>query len=748
MLKYELIKIWCNKKTRMLFLLVTVLMCTLFYFTQVQEGISLSVYREVHQEVDKLKIGDAQKHVQELYDKNEFYHTYAFSESVDARGNEDYYIEKYGQAWVVDRKKEATSNLIDVDQKEQVTYQAILKEIDNIVQYSQYREGILQQYEDQKSISIFKNKEDKQSTWTYETYKNLDVTHDFVLQPTKGTESIFQFFLFDILLLFLILYVVSSITMNEKLNGFSLLASSQAEGGRKQILSKYVALFLTTIILLLLNTAVLVLMNHFLYGDTHMGIAIQSISSFFKTPYNLSLIQFSVLYIGIRILAYACICALLTFFASYARSYLKFILYTILAIGISYVVCIQQNPVYFLSIWQYCRADVLLGNYEFINLLGMTIPLTYAIVLLPLASLLFLILSVNGFRQVKSSKRKRWFHKKTTCISLQLYEMKKVWFKSQALLLVLLAVIVHGYTLMNTKPTSTIHDMYYNYYVDTIGKSVTIGSEKRLVEREAYFQELHDQVLIAKDPLIQMDLNNKLYMESDFILYKHQFQKVKESKDNREIVKEDQYRLLLSDSFLSKESIIIFLIVIIYLCITQAHTEKESRVELLQQVSVNGSKPLRRANLMSVGSVVTVLLVIIQVMNIIWNHKLFPDISYSMPLYSLSQFFDSEIYISIGVYLCIALLVQIGVGILIAGILSKITRKYNYHYILLCILTLLLVMPIFIMDWLPFFYTYSLYSVFFFHSLERMGNLVVLLVIWILIVLCYTYFMRKNNIQK
>ena len=284
-----------------------------------------------------------------------------------------------------------------------IAYSQMVDKVQYVGTYNNYYEKITSEAKKMFSVSIFS---DKNSF----SYRNINKTvNDFKpieswkigLANTQVEDSLFDSELMDYLLLVFVIILVMSFLQERKSSMWTLVYAS-AEGRGTLALRRIVVLFLGSSVMtvLLFVTKVFVAQNEF-GRKINFGLPLQSISKFRFVPSAITLGEFFLEYLMVRIVTIFFAGLLLWFILSLARNLTIAIALTVLILAAQYGLFVFVSdssilaPSKFLNFFTFITPQKLFEKYLNINIMDYPINIKNLIVmLLPFITVLLCVLLV------------------------------------------------------------------------------------------------------------------------------------------------------------------------------------------------------------------------------------------------------------------------------------------------------------------------------------------------------------------
>lgn len=238
------------------------------------------------------------------------------------------------------------------------------------------------------TVSIKNNYEYAGNTDSYLYRYQLDVLERYqslqesiVIEPvvTRTWETYFQYdgeFLF--LALFLIVAVIA-IMLGDRQNGFYAIESTCKNGRKKTFVSKFCALMIVSAlaaVLFTVSSLIAVLSSSYACSPF---IAVQSVEALRLVPYNITIAEFILLFIGIKAVSACIFSAFVCVFCILIKNYIFGFVAGLGVIGVNYYISMldafQFKQWKYLSLWFTFDAEETLSRFRSVDVFGYSVDL-------------------------------------------------------------------------------------------------------------------------------------------------------------------------------------------------------------------------------------------------------------------------------------------------------------------------------------------------------------------------------------
>lgn len=715
LLKYELKKLASNLS---FFKIIAILLCLsgfLFYLNNKQMNLDTEYYKVIHNEIDSMDIVQAKKKI------------------VDERNK--YRIDDW---YLYDNKIR--------------TLERIEEEIENILEYSNFRDGIREQYNKNKNISIFKSKNNYNEKYikkTFDEYEQLEVKDNLHLTPSLGLEKLMEFSLIDIVGIILLIYVAGITIYNERKNGFLMFTQTNYYGKGKQFICKLGAYWIVGITWTILSFFICFVISIKLYGAVPLSTAVQSMPSLLTSTYSLNVGDFIIGYLLIRCFAYMILSTIITLFSYVMDSFVGMMTTTLASLIISLIAYKTINefsvlsPLKYINIWQILRSEEILGKSILVRVWNEPVALINFIFLVVSILILLILLAKKNFTQKeikKANKRIAVFDKKPR--GLLYYELKKMWIDEKGLGIFSLIIIIHIIFIVNTTPNTNMEDIYYNNFINTIGDSVTEETEDKLIQKKIEFDEIQEKLNETINNKEQILLMDKLNSFNAFNKYKERFYEIKDLNIDKKLLKENEYKLIFEDSNVIKISEVLLFLLIIIIIPSVFQREKETGMDKLQKITVNGRIKLWRSKIITIISIILSACAIIFGNIILKNTFYFKGVNLDTSVTNLTNYFQYNFNLSIRSFLLLTFIIRLIIVSAIIIIFSFISSRATGRYLNIIILSIISILPIIASQYVDSYILNGIYNLTFIYSYK---SIELFFIIFTLFILISVFIYRKGR---
>lgn len=322
--------------------------------------------------------------------------------------------------------------------------------------------------------------------------------------------------LMDAFLIIIAFLIVIQIFVAERENGTWPLIKSMKMGHFGLLSAKFITAFssVSGVVLIFYGLNYLVLLNTIGYGDT--GRAIQSVDGYFSSVFPLSVHQYMVLQIFIKIIGILALCAFFAMLCLLVRGSVLAALTGVGIWGVEIVLWygIYENsylgPLKYLNIIPLLVSDTIIANYSNMNFFS------YPVSNLASGFIMFFFCFVVGMlfsyflyeNENALTLSRRWKLRKTNIIARQkerkrkkgakglwLFEAYKQMIIGKGVFVLLVFAGIQVFMFFNTNYYIDSVEFYYRAYAVRLEGALSVEKEHYLEEEEAAFQERESERL-------------------------------------------------------------------------------------------------------------------------------------------------------------------------------------------------------------------------------------------------------------
>lgn len=724
MLYYEIKKIF-SRRYHIVFLLGIIIVVNILFFIQIKgDTIDASDYKQIQYKLKSKTEKERYAYLNELQDMNSLF--MMKEAAFDHQMNFDEYVKKYGNDWVNKVLKMEYEDIVN-----DVLIKRLIEEEDNLHSYDLFLKQVKQQYETNQSISIFQNKDpfiQSRAEQTKRLYEKMYVDMPSSNDGSYGSEKVLKSMIPDAFVLLTVLYFFYILVAFEDEKGMIKFSCMMNKGSNQLLLSKWLAL-----LLLIVGMETILLITVFLnagmqYGMQDLLQPIQSIVYYVSVPYRMNILCFIVVGYCLKMIIYAFLLGLLFMVYAFVKNYLFTISFSILLIGgFTFLASISDDShfISYLGLTQILQPAYALKNVFYIRFFSKAIPYSILYGLFIIFTIVALALCLLMFqRQRKYVLHITYREKSHRVHGLLFYEMKKLWINDFGGVLMVVCLISQALILKPIISMSNMEDNQYNYYIDQIGNQVSIEADKKIALERQKIDDAKQQMMIEKDSIKLNEYIKIQSMEQGFTLYENRYQAIKEDSFSRKLIKEDQVRFLLDND--KTQSQLLFVLLLFMILITMQSYDRESitKVKLLQNMSEQINKKLKKVKLITIGMGAFVGVLGMNCLILLHNYQMYPSADYMNRICDSVVFSTSHCTLSIGFYLMILFIWQLLITFILMLVLQKIYHKIP-HAKIVTIILLIMILPLLMKET-----TFGVFAVFYdlyypFHHFIMAGILLI-----------------------
>lgn len=592
------------------------------------------------------------------------------------------------QQWLVQEEKELESEPAwnERDAKRNALA-CIEKEIDAVVNYDAYREEIQTRYEESSSFSIFADSDNTQKAYIRkiaETYRNLQVRSPIQLESCKGIQIFLEFYGGDLLWVVFLIYLVSSVFLQEERNGKQDFLYTMARG-RNLFVVKTAAVCISMTIYMAIVFLLNLLFVEMSYGLPFPGAAVQSIPELYSVPYPWTIGQYLSCWFCLKLVAAFGLAALAIALMRWSSSDV------ITAIGVcgflggcvwchSYLIGDGLQAVLrFWNPWSLLRGINIIGTYELICFPSGVVEVIRGVPLIFILTLLLLYLSGKIRKsEIKCHTYKRW-EMAGNPHGLLFYEFKKLWIRQGGIALFCFCIVIQGVTVNQYRDYFGTEEYYYHQYIDRFGNRVTNDTEEKILEERTRLDNLQKALEKETDFVYAYKLQKDLECRAGFEKYADRLYGLQHGNKENIILKDAQYRLLFDFTEVSGMMVILISMSMAFLIPGVFQKEKETGMDMIQKTTARGGRSLWRSKIGVLLFYVIALILGCAFFSYFKAVRLY-DLILEAPLNCLEVYWKNHISISVKTAYWCGVMLQCMVVTIIIVILSACARKVKSRY--------------------------------------------------------------------
>ena len=394
---------------------------------------------------------------------------------------------------------------------------AVKSEVTDILGYEAYLSSIASAAEDLQMVSIFQ----KENSFSLRNANKLAQVYSVLpeietkVDPVRGVVMATQFSGTDLLVFVFLTYLVFSMVTREKELGQLLLTRTTLHGHSRHGLSKILVCGMSSLLTVITLETTNLIMAAKRYGLGDLGRSIQSVPEYKACIFPVSVGEFIVLLMLLKVVILFLMSVVVFFMASVSNSLMKSILLFIAAFGTEGILYFAISGNSYLSVLKYLNlfavfdSHFILGNYFNLNIFGW--PVWYLPIYLSLSGILLLLFGCLGIwayaaqpglsAERKYRRRIHLFPEKT--ISLFLQESYKLFYCEKIIWILAGAVLLQIVTYQPMREFfATQDDTYFKQYMYLLEGVYGEDKERMIQEEQEKYDELtkNMQTAIAANP--------------------------------------------------------------------------------------------------------------------------------------------------------------------------------------------------------------------------------------------------------
>ena len=408
--------------------------------------------------------------------------------------------------------------------EEEVFAEDVYQRFQKLKQYDDYLDEVCRRAETQSEISIFANTKDsgkeegkpsfavasaERTAKKYEVLRNRDMTffsYEWVnrMQDTGTSE---------IVLLLLLFVVVWQMFYEEKKKGLFLIMRTMPGGRLKLCTAKMIALIFNTVLVSLLLYGTVALYYMFWLGIPDFSASIQSVAACQSCPYPITVGEYIVLFIGVRMLAVLAFAMLLFLVEILAKHIFWMFLIGLGALGTGALLYYLVSPVakgnimHYSNFYSWFLAKELFVDYRHLKLLGHPVD-TMSVVLVEMIIFIAMITvtAIFCFCRKRNHKNHPVFvnallkkrKKQKTHTILWRYELSKILFiyRGSAIIAVFLLLMV--FQMVTFDCYQTPNELRYRWQMQEYKGRLTREKQIKILKQKQEYENIRKAIREVK----------------------------------------------------------------------------------------------------------------------------------------------------------------------------------------------------------------------------------------------------------
>lgn len=628
------------------------------------------------------------------------------------------------------------------------TLQRVLDENLHLLEYPIYIQRLLNLGSDQANISIFEDKQQFSKELRdsiRSNYMGKDLVAGDQSLGSYAVEQILRYPFMDVIVLLLMISILLILVDKEEEMGSLSYLRTMKKGSYQTYLSKFSSMTMVLVLFLVASYLIFYVISGTRYGFVNLSSPIQSIPYCGSVPSVMSILDFLLYSIGLRCLVLASMLQVLYALVFLSRKTLFGVLLLgllmLLGYGLSSITADPNHWLHFFSPSHLLHPETSYMQVRYYAFFDHAISFVYFYFGMMVVGFGLFYLGYRAYQkgdiQAKSLRLHvidRRFH------SIFFYELKKTWITCFGIGMMVIFLLLTAGKLNTIKLVNYQEDEVIGYYIDHIGKSPTDQTYKLIKEEKARYLELHDRLQRTNEESEKQKINQVLENEKIFEEYCYRMDRL-EKDTEREVLKEEQFRLFFENDQVYVLIIFGYLLMCILLCLMSYEKESLSGVELYLKTTNVGKKSLFHDKTMSITILLTTTWILCHGMILMFQHRLYPNSAWSSAINDLQHLGSFPFRMSILSYLLLQLAVQLLLTYLLTYCVLFLFSKTKHGKQVAIILSLCCMVPLLLSLtgssgttlFLAIFYPYKNIEVFMFEFI----------IILILFIVCFC--MRKRE---
>lgn len=729
LLNYELFKVI----SRWAFLALFVILCLvngLFLLNKEQsKNIAPAAVKQIYQDIEPMSMEEKTAYLEQGFQDMEFYRLLSNVDMESKDPRLEQMIEEYKEELPAYTEKYKQGNYLkytDDISLEQRLYKQVLFDVNEAVNYQAYLDNI-----DVESKRMTNSIFSAEGTFSYNnaliTPSAFDHLKGNQLNPQvpDGIVMATKSDMTDIIMVLLMIIAGFFLVMQEKEKGLLPLIKPTFRGRFATALAKIGALFVMSllIVVVLFGTNLFIAVR--LYGLGDLSRLIQSVSGFLTSPFQITVLQYLILYFVTKLVVCFIIALLVYFFCTIARESVVALTGFFLVAAVS-VVCNLTiaatswldllkyvNLAEFIKVWPLYSRYLNLNLFEYpVNIIPLF--LVFSIVLIVGLSVISILIfcrqknAVSSNQLLKQVLDRMTIKSKRVSVCLLRYEFSKLLLANKALLLILIFLLVQGFSFSMFRTSLSDDELYYRDFMIELQGELTPEKEVYLAEKTAYFHQLQNEINeIASNPdLSQQEIQSKtlkqvklLKPSGGFQMAYQKYETILENRDqgiHTEFVYDTGYDYLTGKNANSPlQTAALLMSIFAVMCAASVYgKEHEARLHYLVRSAQHGRQKTIHHKSIAISAVMVVLYAVSQVPYYLYICEHYKLSLLRSPVTSLSHLAWMGDGVSILGYFILIHLIQLVGVVLLAQIVLCFSVYAKNTFLTIVVSFLVFVLPV------------------------------------------------------
>lgn len=517
---HEFLKVFLNKRVLFMFISFILLNGVLLFIQENGQHVEQkpAAYREMYKDIEELSSEEAVAKLEREETELQVIMDIGFSVS-----SEDEWQEPIKERFGIDdlapylEMEQQGDYLRYTDSlwREIELYREVLNEVSHVTRYDEYLEEMDEDAQRLASVSLFSNPDTFSHRNIQKTPRDFDHLRgtELVHGPTKGILMATEFGLTDIFAVLLLMVVVMELMTREKEQQSLAVIKTTYKGRGTLVMTKMAVAVISSLIIVLSFYAVNYYLASSIYGFGPLDRPIQSVRAYLNSPFDMTILQYLVLFLVVKFLVYAFIALLLFMISVLTHHSMSVYLISALVIGVSAILNLWIPSASYFSFFKYINllyflnTDRLFGNYLNLNIFGYPFQYRYVFIgALLIGFTLFILMSYQVFCRSKQTEVKAFTRPKFLQrinlpsfgqhIGIFRHEAYKMLIVNKVFLILIVGVAFQYYTYQPMEERLfSVEEYYYKSYLLDLEGEVTEETYTFLDAEEQRYNDLENEMM-------------------------------------------------------------------------------------------------------------------------------------------------------------------------------------------------------------------------------------------------------------
>lgn len=584
-----------------------------------------------------------------------------------------------------------------------------------LIDYPNYINSISNNSNNMSSVSLWGDKD----TFSYRNIKATpsayrNITPDILpLDKSLGVEDFLNSPVTDFLALVLLFICVSRIFLHDREQGILLLLYTTPNGRNKLIFNKIMFSIICSAFLVFMFFSEVFVIENILYGFGDLSRPIQSVFGYYTCNLAISVKEYMVIYIFMKILSYSVFAVIFSFICTFSKN-------NLIVYGSSSGICLlffifykKISPLSPLSFLHYCNPvqilnlKEVLGTYTNVNFLGYPVSLKSTAVIVSIFIILIMIfMTCFVFSNTRNLKYKcislsSKFRCRPKVHSIFFYTCKRVLILQKGIIILFIATVVSLGFFQTVRRTYNNDEIYYENFCTKYAGEINNETKQFISDKTKLYQEIENQIENLESSANPSYFKlNKLYANlNDKMAFERFKNRVYKISDNSEIFYDSGYERYFGLDC-NDDNIILILIIMITLVMIlspiPSHDNKTQMTKILFTTQAGKKKYFKNLIYFSITISIVISFIVgfsycYQILSKYGNNGITASIN------GMADFSALPSFLTVGAAMLIIIIMRAILAIICGITITLISSRCKGSTIAICINSVIFVLPIIIL---------------------------------------------------